>query len=151
MRRLLFVFALLASITFNSNAQEVGVRFGGSNGNGGAAVDGVFSLGQFSRVHGNVAFWDGYMGLDVLWDFLYRPLGEEAFNWYVGVGPSTLIGDEFWLGASGEIGLEYRFNEVPLVLGMDWRPTFWIIDDTNLGVDSFGLNIRWVFGSGSGT
>ena len=24
------------------------------------------------------------VGIDVLWDFLYRPLGDEAFNWYVG-------------------------------------------------------------------
>ena len=150
MRRLFFVTALLAIVALSSNAQEVGLRFGGSNGLGGVAVDGVFTMGQFSRVHADVAFWDGYMGIDALWNFIYRPLGEEAFNWYVGVGPSTLIGNEFWLGASGEIGLEYRFKEVPLALGFDWRPTFWLIDDTNLGVDSFGLNVRWVFGSSYG-
>jgi len=147
MRKLILTIALIAGIAFTSNAQEVGLRFGGSNGLGGVAVDGVFSMGQFSRVHADLAFWDGYMGLDALWNFIYRPLGEEAFNWYVGVGPSTLIGNEFWLGASGEVGLEYRFKEVPIALGLDWRPTFWIIDDTHFGANSFGLNVRWVFGS----
>jgi len=148
MKKIVFVFALAMGVVFSSNAQEVGIRFGGSNGLEGAAFDGVFTIGQFSRVHTNVGFWDGSMGVDAIWDFLYKPLGSEAFNWYVGFGPSTVIGDEFWLGASGELGLEYRFKEVPIALGMDWRPTFWLIDDTSLGVDSFGLNVRWVFGSG---
>ncbi|WP_439184305.1 hypothetical protein [Carboxylicivirga taeanensis] len=147
MNKLLLVVALVAGMALSSNAQEVGLRFGGSNGLGGVAIDGVFSMGQFSRVHADLAFWDSYMGVDALWDFIYRPLGEEAFNWYVGVGPSILIGDEFWLGASGEIGLEYKFSQVPLALGVDWRPTFWLFDDTRFGADSFGLNIRWVFGS----
>jgi hypothetical protein len=150
MKKLLLAVALIAGIAISGIAQEVGLRFGGSNGLGGVAVDGVFSIGKFSRVHADVAFWDGYMGVDALWDFIYRPLGEEAFNWYVGVGPSTLIGDQFWLGASGEVGLEYRFSQVPIALGLDWRPTFWIIDDTRFGADSFGLNIRWVFGGNGG-
>ncbi|MCT4588973.1 MAG: hypothetical protein N4A71_14210 [Carboxylicivirga sp.] len=145
MKKLIFILFLGFGL-ISANAQEVGLRFGGSNGLGGVAVDGVFSMGQFSRVHADVAIWDGYLGVDALWDFIYRPLGEEAFNWYVGFGPSTLIGDEFWLGASGELGIEYKFKEVPLALGADWRPTFWLVEDTTFGVDSFGLNIRWVFG-----
>jgi len=149
MKKLVFTIAILMCALLSSNAQEVGLRFGGSNGLGGAAVDGVFSLGQFSRVHANLGIWDGSVGVDALWDFIYRPLGEEAFNWYAGVGPSTVIGDKFWLGVSGELGIEYRFKEVPIALGMDWRPTFWIVDNTDFGVDSFGLNIRWVFSSGS--
>lgn len=146
MKRIFFTLAFVVGVLFASNAQEVGIRFGGSNGLNGAAVDGVFSLGEFTRVHADLAFWDGYMGLDAVWDFLYKPLGEESFNWYAGVGASTLIGNEFWLGATGELGIEYRFNGVPIVLGADWRPTFWIINDTKLGVDSFGLNVRWAFG-----
>jgi hypothetical protein len=94
-----------------------------------------------------VGFFDNSVGIDALWDFLYKPLGDEAFNWYAGFGPSLLIGDDFGLGVSGEIGLEYRFTGAPIALGLDWRPTFWIIDNTRFGADSFGLNIRYVFGS----
>jgi len=78
---------------------------------------------------------------------IYKPLGGEAFDWYLGVGPTAIIGDIFRLGAAGEIGLEYGFNSVPIVIGADWRPTFWIIDETGFGADSFGLNVRWRFGS----
>ena len=146
-RKLFFAMTILAGIAFTSNAQELGVRFGGTNGAGGAAIDGVFSAGQFSRIHADLGFYRGGIGIDALWDFLYEPITDETFNWYLGVGPSTYIGDEFWLGASGEIGAEYRFPTVPIAIGLDWRPTFWLVSETKFGADSFGLNIRYVFGN----
>jgi len=76
---------------------------------------------------------------------LYRLLGEEAFNWYVGAGPYTFIGSDFKLGAVGEVGLEYHFKGVPLAIGADWRPYLQIIDNTSFGADSFGLNVRFCF------
>jgi hypothetical protein len=145
-KSLVAILAIVISSAFSSNAQEVGLRFGGTNGAGGVAIDGVFGLGQFSRIHADLGFYKGGIGIDALWDFLYKPLGNEAFNWYLGAGPSTYIGDDFHLGISGEIGLEYHFNGAPIALGLDWRPTFWIIEETRFGADSFGLNIRYVFG-----
>jgi len=143
--KLVAVVAIVLGGFLTSNAQELGVRFGGTNGAGGAAIDGVFSLGQFSRIHADLGFYKGGVGIDAIWDFLYKPLGDEAFNWYLGGGLSSYIGDDFQIGASGEIGLEYRFNQVPIAIGLDWRPTLWITD-TRFGADSFGLNIRYVFG-----
>ena len=145
-RQLFIVLAIVAGSVLTSNAQEVGIRFGGTNGYGGVAVDGVFGLGQFSRIHADLGFYKGGVGIDALWDFINKPLGNEAFNWYLGVGPSTYIGDDFELGLSGEIGLEYHFSGAPIALGVDWRPTFWIIDETSFGAGSFGLNVRYVFG-----
>jgi len=144
--KLLFVIAIVTGSVLSSNAQEVGIRFGGTNGFGGVAVDGLFSAGEFSRIHADLGFYKGGVGIDALWDFLYKPLGNEAFSWYLGVGPSTYIGDDFELGVSGEIGMQYYFKGAPISLGLDWRPTFWIIDETSFGADSFGLNVRYVFG-----
>jgi len=144
--KVIAVLAIVIGGVFTSNAQELGIRFGGTNGYGGAAIDGVFSAGQFSRIHADLGFYHGGIGIDALWDFLYKPINGEAFNWYLGAGPSTYIGDRFDLGVSGEIGLEYRFSQVPIALGFDWRPTFWILEETRFGADSFGLNVRYVFG-----
>ena len=134
---------MIAFVTF-SNAQEIGIRFGEVSG-GNVAVDAVFSTSQYNRIHADASFGNGF-AVDVLWDFIYSPLGGEAFNWYLGAGPYTKIGDPFQLGVVGEVGLEYRFNNVPLALGVDWRPFFRIIDDTDVGVKGFGLNVRWVIG-----
>ena len=141
---LLAVFAM--SFAALVNAQEVGIRVGQVTG-GNVALDVVFGTSQFTRLHGDLSFGNG-VGIDILWDFLYRPIGGEAFNWYVGAGPYALIGDPFQLGVMGEVGLEYRFNTVPIVLGADWRPWFRLIDNTDIGFGGFGFNARWAFGGG---
>jgi hypothetical protein len=140
------VFVLLPGLAFSTlNAQEVGIRFGGVNGGGGAAIDAVFGSGP-GRIHADLGFFDNAVGVDVLWDLVYKPLDSEALNWYLGVGPSVVLGDPTWLGAAGELGLEYRFQSVPVVLGVDWRPTLWIVEETRFGANSFGVNARWNFG-----
>src|SRR6478735_10250021 len=143
MKKLLIVFAFIA-ICSAAQAQELGVRFGDVLGNN-VGVDALFSAGKFSRIHADVSFGSG-VGVEALWDFLYRPLGGEAFNWYAGAGVSMLIDDPFWLGASGELGLSYTFNNVPISLSADWRPTFYIIENTDFHAGGFGVNARFVFG-----
>lgn len=144
MKKLFIMFAFIGGSYF-SNAQEVGIRFGNVDGND-VAVDGIFGLGEFSRIHADVSFGNDSVGIDALWDFLYKPLGIDDFKWYVGAGPSLLIGDPFRVGASGEIGIEYKFDGAPIAIGLDWRPTFWIVEDTDFDAGGFGLNVRYVFG-----
>lgn len=142
--KLVAILAIVMGGVISSNAQEIGIRFGDVSG-GNVAIDGIFSTGEFSRIHADVSFGDG-VGIDAIWDFLYRPLGSEAFNWYVGVGPYMVIDDPFWFGAAGEIGLEYRFVSVPIAIGMDWRPELSIVEKTDLHAGGFGFNIRYVIG-----
>ncbi|MFZ4549277.1 MAG: hypothetical protein ACOYN4_17650 [Bacteroidales bacterium] len=142
----LFLIAIFAFTVINFvGAQEIGVRLGGTNGAGGAAIDGVFES-SLGRIHADLGFYNGGVGVDALLDFINKPLSGEEFSWYLGAGPTTYIGDVFWLGVCGEIGLEYKFNTVPIVIGADWRPTLWIIETTDFGANSFGLNVRYRFG-----
>lgn len=138
-----------------SQAQEVGIRFGNNWGNH-AAIDAIFSAGKYSRIHADLSFGGG-VSAEALWDFVYRPLGSDGIHWYAGVGLSTFIGDNdssdndndnsgFQLGVPGEIGLEYRFKQAPLALGIDWRPVFVIVQNTSFSAGEFGLNFRYVFG-----
>ncbi len=147
MKKLIFIVAVLFATAGYASAQELGLRFGSYHSSGGVSVDGVFGLAKFSRIHADVSFYNSGVGIEAMWDFLYRPLGGEAFNWYLGAGPITFLGDPFMLGVAGEIGLEYRFNKVPLALGVDWRPSVPIVSNTEFWADVFGLNIRYVFGN----
>lgn len=140
-----FILSALFLAAFQSgNAQEIGVRFGDVARNN-VALDAVFATGKFNRIHADVSFGGDGVGVDALWDFLYKPLGNEAFNWYVGAGPSMSIDDDFWFGVSGEIGLEYRFKGAPIALGIDYRPTFWIVEESDFNAGGFGVNVRYVF------
>ena len=144
MKRFLFVLALgMIGCSF-LYSQEVGVRVGNVSA-GNVAIDGVFGVSKFSRVHADVSFGSG-VGIDALWDFLYKPIKGEAFNWYIGAGPYTQIDNPFWLGAAAEAGIEYHFSGAPLSIGIDWRPRLSIIESTDFHFEGFGLNFRYVFG-----
>ena len=135
----LFSMVILAGFV---HAQEIGVRFGDIVGNN-VAVDAVFGS-KSHRIHADVSFGKG-VGVEALIDFVVLPLKGEAFHYYMGIGAFTWIGDPFRLGVSGELGLEYRFNSVPIALGLDWRPALRLIDETKFLVDRFGFNVRFVF------
>lgn len=127
-----------------SQAQEVGIRFGNVNGNN-VAVDGVFALGEFSRVHADVSFGNDGVGIDALWNPVYDNISTSDFKWYAGFGPSLFLADNFKFGVAGEIGAEYPFADVPITIGLDWRPYFILVEDTSFDAGGFGLNIRWRF------
>ncbi len=144
-RKLLFIIAIVGCGIMGANAQELGVRFGDiSPGN--VAVDAVFSLERFNRIHADVSFGKGGVGAYAIWNFLYRQLGNEEINWYLGFGPYIEINDPFWLGAAFEAGLEYEFDSVPIVVGFDWRPNFSLVQETRFHSSGFGLNVRFRFG-----
>jgi len=144
MKKVVVITGLLLAVGFVSHAQEVGVRFGMSTG-GPAAFDAVFSTSEFSRVHLDASFGRNSLGVDLLWDFIYRPLGNEGLNWYAGVGPAFWLGNPVEVFAVGELGAEYRLPDVPISLSMDWRPTFLLIPVTGNAMDRFGFNVRYVF------
>ncbi len=146
MKKLTLALFFLTCTLGTLHAQEIGIRAGAASG-GYYAVDGVFSTGEFNRIHADLSFSGYGVGIDALWDFVYRPLDIEGvkFNWYAGAGAFTYIGDPFLLGVAGEVGIEYRFKEVPIVLGLDWRPAFSIITRTDLFLQGFGFNARWAF------
>ena len=144
MKKLLVLISFVLS-GYVGYSQEFGVRFGEVLGNN-VALDMVFRGGDFNRIHADLSFGND-VGLEVLWDLVYRPLGGEAFYWYLGVGPSMLFSDDFLFGISAEAGLEYRFAKLPIAIGADWRPTWFISGDSDFETGGFGVNARFVFGS----
>lgn len=138
---LILIFIAISNVEVK--AQELGFRLGNVNGNN-VALDGVFSLGKYSRVHGDLSFGNGGVGIDLLWNPIYRPIPEiPELNYYLGFGPSVFLGAPFNLGVAGEAGIEYAFKDTPIVIGLDWRPYFILLESTNLSLAGFGLNVRY--------
>jgi hypothetical protein len=135
------IFAGLFFCTIKSQAQELGLRFGHLNGNN-VAVDGIFSTGKYSRVHANVSFGNNGLGLDALWNPIYDDIPDTDLKWYAGFGPSVYLSEDFRFGGAGEVGVEYAFSEVPITLGLDFRPYLFLVEVTEFRT-GFGLNARW--------
>jgi hypothetical protein len=124
----------------NSQGFELGLRFGDTQG-GNAAIDAMIPIWG-SRVHADATFWDKGVILAALYDWKF-PIGQ-GFVFYPGVGASLATGGELNLAAVGEAGVEYAFD-IPLTVGLDWRPAIGIINSNGFLAGGFGLNVRYRF------
>ena len=119
------------------------MRFGDMDGNN-IGIDLVIPI-KDKRIHSTVTFGDN-VGLDAIYDFAVNPVFKKSgFNYYVGIGLTTLFASEFKFGVMGELGFEYRFHSVPLVLGLDYRPAVIILEKMDFIYGNFGMNIRYAF------
>lgn len=138
----LFYILLFSPLFCIINAQEAGIRFGEMAGNN-VAIDGVYNFKE-GRVHADIAFGKS-VGIDVVYDFIVKPInGIDDFYYYLGIGLTTLIQSDFELGATAEVGIEYRFPKSPLTLSLDYRPAIIVIESTDFHWYGFGLNLRYV-------
>jgi hypothetical protein len=58
---------------------------------------------------------------------------------------STIDGTRVFLGVDGIIGLEYAFLDIPLSIGLDWKPGMNIISDFGLFFDDLAVSLRYLF------
>jgi hypothetical protein len=144
MKKLILLSAFLLSLSALSFSQEIGIRIGEISG-GRGALDFTLNTARHNRIHADISFGND-LGIDFLWDFVYRPIVGNELKWYLGAGPYAKFSNPVWVGAVGEIGLEYRFKKAPVAIGLDWRPFFSIIQLTGFTAEGYGLNIRYVFG-----
>ena len=103
---------------------------------------GFFALGEFSRIHADVSFGGNGLGIDALWNPIYDDIPDTDLQWYAGFGPALYLGDNFRFGAAGEVGAEYAFSDVPITIGLDFRPYLFLVEETEFRA-GFGLNVRW--------
>jgi len=67
-----------------------------------------------------------------------------GLKWYYGAGGYVGFQDhDTYLGPTGVIGLDYKFQNIPLNLSLDWKPELDIIPRINFVPDAFGLTARF--------
>ena len=138
----LFYLLLFSPFFYTLSAQEAGLRFGEMSGNN-IAIDGVYNF-KVSRVHADISFGEG-VGIDVVYDFVLNPIiGVDHLYYYLGIGITTLIQSDYELGGVGEVGIEYRFPNLPLTLSLDYRPAIIVLEKTDFHWNGFGLNLRYI-------
>jgi len=79
------------------------------------------------------------------------PMNAKGLNFYYGAGGN--IGnwekkhheDKFTIGIDGVVGMEYKIENAPIVLGVDYKPCLNIIGRTGFKWYDFGFNVRVVF------
>ena len=156
------LFLFFATIT---QAQEIprnaiGIRIGSYNGFSGeiAYQRGLLDMG---RLEFDLGYKKGQKDIDALkFTTLYQWVFyiDKRFYWYVGAGAGGGIwsndyeSDQFngyFLFAGGDLGIEYSFCDIPLILSLDFRPEMYFSDYKEQNQDNFrsnaGLGIKFRF------
>ncbi len=146
MKKIILSAVMLMGLAFTAQAQDIsknalGLRFGDSAGFGGEisyqralSSDNrlELDLGWRNRSNfNNNGYDDNAIKLTGLYQWVWNIDG--GFNWYAGVGGGlgsfnydsngNSYSDTF-VYAAGDIGIEYGFGEVPILLSLDLRPEF---------------------------
>lgn len=167
----LFTVALFL-ISTSMAAQEIasstiGLRLGDSDGFG-AEISYQKSIGRYTRAEINLGYRDSreYDGVKVVALFQWIHNISGGFNWYYGFGggagsakfeplPDPNNGNiivqpdgGLFVLAAGDIGVEYNFDNLPLLISLDIRPEIGIVGygsfDDRFDFD-VGLGIRYQF------
>ncbi len=156
MRNFLMTIVVMFCIVALSNAQDyntgIGLRGGFSNG-----ITLKHFLGESTAVEG--ILMSRWRGLEItgLFEIHNQAFDVERLNWYYGLGGH--IG--FWdgnnvnwvndntaytvIGVDGIIGIEYNFEEAPINISLDWKPSFNIIGYFGFWPDGGALSVRYIF------
>ena len=161
MKKIFFVFLLTAGIaSFSSlSAQNyktaLGVRLSSSN----AMQNNSISIKQFisekMAIEGLFTFGDP-LALGALVE-LHKPLNPAGLSWFYGGGgyisfvkkvnvetQKSTTDPNF--GAQGIVGLDYKFNNIPLNISLDWKPELNLVSDINFEPAAIGFSARFTFG-----
>jgi len=152
---LLVLFSVMLSLSQESYAQYttgIGLRAGVSNGltvkhfiSNDAALEGIlhtrwggFVITGLYEVHKDIRDVKGLM-----WFF---GGGAHIGSWNAGSNRPWGNNNESVTvaGLSGIIGLDYKFNDVPIGLSLDWKPTV-NFNGLRYWGDEVALSIRYVF------
>ncbi len=152
MKKIAFTILVIFCGYFIANAQDyntgIGLRGGFSNGitikhfvTSKAAFEGIIA----SR-------WRG-LELTGLYEIHGRAFNTERLKWFVGFWDGNYT-HKYWgdsgtsytvIGIDGILGLEYSFVEVPINIGLDWKPAFNFYGHSGFWADGGAFSIRYIF------
>lgn len=156
MKKLLLSFALVICIVTTSVAQDYNTGIGFRGGPFlGLTVKHFIS--ERSALEGLLSTrWKGFE-ITGLYEIHNQAFDVDRLKWYYGVGghlgfyngDNTTWGDigntYTVVGIDGIIGLEYSFDEIPINLSLDWKPSFSFIGYSHFTPDGAALSLRYIF------
>jgi len=151
MRKIHFflTFFLVTALFNRLQAQDykfaAGIRLSSPSPTISSAVSLKYFMNDRSAIEGLVSFGTRF-GIGGLYE-VHQLLGSAPnLNWFYGGG--AYIGWQFnqvYSGPMGIVGLDYKFDNAPIDLSLDWKPELDIAPAINFVPAAFALTVRFVF------
>ena len=144
------VIFLTVSVT-RSSAQDyttaLGVKFWDG---GGITLKHFFNEQNAGELIGY--FWSQGARFTGLYEIHGDISNASGLRWYIGPGAhvgfyNSKYGDGAYFGVDGVLGLDYKFNNAPINLSLDWQPSIEFGSGRGFYGGWGGLGVRYTFGN----
>jgi hypothetical protein len=163
MKKTILFVSIITAFSFSSKAQEyktaVGIRLGPSS----PAIAPGFTVRHFldekHAVEGIVGINDG-IGVCALYEWHQQVAAVEHLQWFVGAGGYAAYrsnnifiqesgnvrkDNTSFIGAAGIVGVDYKFQDIPLNISIDWKPELNIAESVGFEASGIGFSARFTF------
>jgi len=146
---LIFLFILTTATLNKTYSQDykvaIGIRFSTPAPTLSNSISVKYFMNDRDAIEGLLSFGTRF-GIGGLYEVHQLIGATPAFTWFYGGG--AYIGAQnniTYVGPTGVIGIDYKFENAPINLSLDWKPELDIIPSINFVPDAFGLTARFTF------
>ncbi len=140
-------FILLIAFTVNAQVYKtaVGLRLGPNTAAVSAGITGKYFLNEKAAVEAILGVNNG-LSICGLYEIHFPIDAVKNLQWFAGAGAYVSFrSGSSNLGAAGIIGLDYKFEEIPLNISLDWKPELNIISKIGFESSGLGFSARYTF------
>lgn len=151
MKKLISILSLAILLVAAADAQDyktaLGFRLGLYNG-----ITVKHFISRNSALEGLLSTrWSGFE-ITGLYEIHHEAFNVDKLKWFYGAGAHVGFygssypgGSVTVLGVDGILGLEYSFDEIPINVGLDWKPSINLLGYSHFFGDGAALSIRYTF------
>ncbi len=133
----------------------IGIRLSSAPAMVNNSISFKYFMNSRAAIEALVSFGDP-LALGALIEF-HNPLSTTGLQWFYGAGaylgfskdynPEKQINERnTYFGGQGVVGLDYKFENIPLNLSLDWKPELNLVQDINFEPAALGFTARFTFG-----
>jgi len=149
MKKILIALILIAGLSFHyASAQEyktaLGIRLSSNPAVVSNGITFKYFLNEKSALEGILSFNDP-VAIGGLYE-IHNPIGAPGLQWFYGAGIYFGFNTTSTLGAQGIVGLDYKFQNIPINISLDWKPELNLVESVFFEPAAIGFSARFVFG-----
>jgi hypothetical protein len=159
MSKKMMLSVIAIGLMFTVNAQSMGRSYKTAIGVkvwDGAGISIKHFVKPTAALEGIFYFWNKGARITGLYEFHGDIGGAPGLKWYIGPGahigfydykddPDYGYSNKTYFGIDGVLGLDFKFNNAPINLSVDWQPSFEFGDSRGFVGSWGGLGIRYAF------
>lgn len=146
---IIVVTGTLLLLSFDTQAQykhQAGVRLGSIDQALSSGFTYRYFLNEKSAIEGIINLKSEAIGLGALYE-RFNPINTvQGLQWFYGAGAYVAFQGNNNFGATGIVGVDYTFTEVPVNLSIDWKPELNFIDNVAFRASTVAVSVRFAFG-----